>query len=270
VVSTVLKKTGKPGNQESERNHIESTIIYAKNIQEVGYIRDVSSENKNIKAKKQSKGVHNQFLTLGSVHIIIQTSQMYALQSRTKQSTRTRLTMGTISLIRYTNQRVYLVSNTLRKKTAKTDHNKKYTNQQNTQDIIPQERAKRGRQNPIRCGKCNRLGHSKENCYSKTKILIITDTPTKTEGYNTKSDKEVFYSDICTIIERSDNSRYYIHSSLSHNGRNLPPTIQTNKTALKDSGANCTVVNKRLISDSIGLTQTQTKQADGTVMSSTF
>jgi hypothetical protein len=51
VVSTILKKTRKQGNQESERNHVESTFIYAKNIGKRGYIQDVSSENKNIKKK---------------------------------------------------------------------------------------------------------------------------------------------------------------------------------------------------------------------------
>jgi hypothetical protein len=53
VVSTVLKRTGKPGYQESERNHIESNIIYAKKIREPGYIRDVSFEKKNMKTKKE-------------------------------------------------------------------------------------------------------------------------------------------------------------------------------------------------------------------------
>jgi hypothetical protein len=100
--------------------------------------------------------------------------------------------------------------------------------------------------------------------------LIITDTSTETEGYNRKSDEGEFYSNISTIKIRSENSGYFIHGSLSHSGRNHRPDIQTTITALIDSGANCTVVNKRLISDSIGLTRTPTTQADGTVMSGTF
>jgi hypothetical protein len=156
---------------------------------------------------------------------------MYSFQSRAEQRTRTRVTMGTISPIRYTDQSVYSVSNTLRNRNRKHRHNNKYTNQQKTQDNKPHERTEKDRQNPIRCGKCNRLGHLTENCYSKTKISIIADTPTKTEGYNTKSDEEEFYSNICTIKRRSENSPYFIHCSLSHSGKNLGLTIQRNITA---------------------------------------
>jgi hypothetical protein len=178
--------------------------------------------------------------------------------------------MGTISLIRYADQKVYSVSNTLQNRNCEHRPQHKYTKQLKTQDYEPHKRTEKGRQNPIKCGKCSRLRHLTENCYSKIKISFIMDAPTETEGYNTIRDEEEFYSDICTINRRSENSRYFTHGLLSHSGRNPGPTIHTNITALIDSGANCKVANKPLISDSIGLTLTQTTQANGTVMSGTI